>query len=520
MPERPPVETLGTAPVAEQAPKTLADVVFTAKEVSGKTLFRSSDLSRKMAELEPHSKIRPKTGVKYDVVVIEDTNPSNPTKGKYVVKIVGEDGVPIAENAPELETSKFPRPIEIDRERGFVLILETEVPYNPKGGPLVPRPENFTHFTLDARTLRTLDKIATAVELAQPCLLEGGTAASKTSAIEYMAMVTNREVIRMNMSGQTDTSELIGKYVPNDGSLQIALEEMLRYPESLTPSSREILDRVSHEGRTPTLVEWQKIAANEGLRVPEWIWKDGAVPQAMKEGKWLILDELTLAEPQVRERLNPVLEKNPSLTLTENGGYKIGPGGQAPVSKGFGMFGTTNPADFTGRNPMSPAEKDRWTSYLYVESPSEADYVAMMHLMVYGEQPEVEIRGQKYQAPHQAPLFLKLNRLPGMTTFIQNLAKFESMVEGLAEKREIGRSRKEKYVFTRRGLIEFLNFLENKTVISRLTRERVTISDLPNLIALRAIEYFFLDKIVDKTDRTKVENALEMCQLSAKTLKL
>ena len=48
-----------------------------------------------------------------------------------------------------------------------------------------------------------------------------------------------------------------------------------------------------------------------------WKWEDGPVVKAMLEGYWLILDELNLAEASVLEHLNSILERNPSLLLSE-----------------------------------------------------------------------------------------------------------------------------------------------------------------------------------------------------------
>ena len=44
---------------------------------------------------------------------------------------------------------------------------------------------------------------------------------------------------------------------------------------------------------------------------PFWRWQDGLVVQAMKHGWWVLLDEVNLAEPQILERLNSVLERDP-----------------------------------------------------------------------------------------------------------------------------------------------------------------------------------------------------------------
>lgn len=57
-------------------------------------------------------------------------------------------------------------------------------------------------------------------------------------------------------------------------------------------------------------------------------WVDGPLVTAMKEGGMILLDELSLAEDAVLERLNSVLEPGRSITLAEKGG-QASVGGQA-----------------------------------------------------------------------------------------------------------------------------------------------------------------------------------------------
>jgi midasin len=49
-------------------------------------------------------------------------------------------------------------------------------------------------------------------------------------------------------------------------------------------------------------------------------WQDGVVLQAMREGKRLLLDEISLASDSVLERLNSLLEPQRTLLLTDAGG--------------------------------------------------------------------------------------------------------------------------------------------------------------------------------------------------------
>ncbi len=240
------------------------------------------------------------------------------------------------------------------------------------------------------------------------------------------------------------------------------------------------------------------------------------------------MDEINLAEPQILERLNPQLEKNPSITLSENGGitireldseevdlYQAGKlPNVEPLHPNFRVFATMNPAEYSGRQPMSPAYKDRWTSYKFVKPPAAEDYLDMIELMIYGEQPEVTVHGAKYKTSDAESLLKKLERIPNFRSFAGKLAKFQEKIEMLARTKEIGRSKKEPYIFTRRGLIEFLAYLESKSIINRKTRKSIGINDYPEEIITRAFQYYYLDKISNPEDLKKVQDQLDLLGIS------
>ena len=60
----------------------------------------------------------------------------------------------------------------------------------------------------------------------------------------------------------------------------------------------------------------ERMEKREGLR---FVWQDGIIIEGMKEGKTVLLDEISLAEDSVLERLNPLFEEDRSLTLNDCG---------------------------------------------------------------------------------------------------------------------------------------------------------------------------------------------------------
>lgn len=421
----------------------------------------------------------------------------------------------MADPALPLRTgATFAPPVHVDPRAGTVAVLDVVVPLRGEAGPRVPKLERFTHFALDERTVELLEKLATAVHLCEPCLLEGETSTSKTSSIELLAALTQSPLVRANLSGQTDTSELIGKYVPNDGQLAVTFEALLREAHTLNERSREIVHRAHGEGRPLTLLESRRIAGFEGLPVPDWRWQSGVVPEAMRLGHWLLLDELNLAEPQVLERLNPVIERNPSLTVTEDGGQRIARGGDVELHPGFRVFATMNPASYAGRSPLSPAYKDRFTAYKYLTPPSEQEYAQMLGLMVEGKQPVFVRGGVAFGGQRVAPMYPKLAAVAGLPALLPTLAKLHATLEGMARRRDLGRDLREGYVFSRRTLIELLSYLDRMRLIDRRSGGELGIEEEPKQLVLRAIDYFYLDKLQGEDDLQKVRDQLEALGLA------
>ncbi|MFZ4580396.1 MAG: AAA family ATPase [Myxococcota bacterium] len=283
--------------------------------------------------------------------------------------------------------------------------------------PLAPSLEFARRMCLDAQTAELLEHVASAVAAGEPCLLEGPTSATKTSGILMLAALLGQPVMRVNLSGQTDTSELIGHYVPDpDG----------------------------------------------GFR-----WQDGAAVKAVTEGLWLVLDELNLGPPQVVERLNALLEHPASLTLTERDHRVIG-SEECPIHPDFRIFATMNPAEYAGRAALSPAGKDRWIRQLQVASPDAAATEAMLNHAVWAEQPELGSWGVAWATTgggESTPSVPIAADRPLLRDFFRKLADLHARVlarTATSPDTALGADRREGYAFTRRGLLALLQRLQSE----------------------------------------------------------
>ena len=368
--------------------------------------------------------------------------------------------------------------LEADPGAAKLYLLDKEIQLGPDYSKLSEiRCIKEAQFTLDSQTLEVLSTLADGVNHTLPTLLEGPTSASKTSTIEYLAAISGYTCHRVNLKGQTDTSELLGKFVP---------------------------DATAEPGK------------------PQWKWQDGLLVVAMKEGHWIILDEINLAEPQIIEAFNSVLETPPSVTLTDNGGVKIGPGGQFPVHPNFRVFATMNPG-YRGRQPLSPAFQNRWTNRKHLKAPQKAQLEAMLIHHTFGEQPSVKIHGEEYQSPRSSAKpgyerLRELDRLP-VQTLLSRLAAFHEAISQKAENSDIGRDLDPGHIFTRRDLDTFLGYIARAEKFNRKTAVKTNLTSNPVRIVLDALELVYLNKLHNGDDITKVKALLGANNLDEKALK-
>jgi MoxR-like ATPase len=269
-----------------------------------------------------------------------------------------------------------------------VRILDVTLPRRPAGDRRVPPADQFAHLCLASLFMKAARSVAIAASAGLPCALEGETAVAQSTAVLWVAWLCRQGAVRLNLKGQSDAGELVGRFVPN-----------------------------GH-------------AAEPGDHQPPAAWRfwEGIVPDAMRHGHWVVLDELNLAEPQVLERLNPVLESPPTLVLAEHRGERFGPDGDVPVAESFRIFATMNPAEYAGRSVLSPAFRDRWSLWNHLEAPGEPEFRAILERLVHGTQPEFTLDGVLWRAADANPILPCLAAEPGIDGLLDAIASFHSAV--------------------------------------------------------------------------------------------
>ena len=160
-----------------------------------------------------------------------------------------------------------------------------------------------------------LKTLAVAVRDNMPVLMIGESGTGKTSAIRYLANLTGNGLRRISLSGGTSGDELIGRQL---------FDEKGTY------------------------------------------WVDGILVDAMRSGDWVVLDEINAALPEVLFILQPLLDDDGSITLTEKKDREI-----VHKHPNFRMFATMNPPSYEGTKQMNTALLSRFAICIHSQFPPE-----------------------------------------------------------------------------------------------------------------------------------------------------
>ena len=201
----------------------------------------------------------------------------------------------------------------------------------------------------------------------EPVLLVGETGCGKTTICQLLAAAMEQPLEIINCHQHTETADFLGSLRPVRGREMLENRLKLALREYLTENSEVIEDQT-----LDSMVErFRELAATamedqavDGIRAmisrhaSLFEWQDGPLVQCMKSGDMLLIDEISLAEDSVLERLNSVLEPERKLLLAEKGGSSVDEI-QAHVS--FRILATMNPGGDFGKKELSPAARNRFT---------------------------------------------------------------------------------------------------------------------------------------------------------------
>ena len=202
----------------------------------------------------------------------------------------------------------------------------------------------------------------------EPVLLVGETGCGKTTVCQLLADVVGKELHIVNAHQNIETGDLVGSQRPvrNRGAILNALHADIAWvfqhlglpshdnSENLMARFRSLEPEVL--AAVPAGIR-ERIDANETRSKALFEWCDGSLVHAMRNGQFFLLDEISLADDSVLERLNSVLEPHRSLVLAEKGVNNS----LVRAADGFQFLATMNPGGDFGKKELSPALRNRFT---------------------------------------------------------------------------------------------------------------------------------------------------------------
>jgi midasin (ATPase involved in ribosome maturation) len=188
-------------------------------------------------------------------------------------------------------------------------------------------------------------RIFAAICTGCPLLLEGPPGTGKTAVVSQVAkIITGKDVARINFSANTTLDHLLGAVVPR---------------------------------------------CVNGKRMFEW--QDGKVVQAIREERWLLLDEINLASPEVLDglaRLFPMPGEAASDRV-----LRLPSGQSVEIRPNFHVFATMNPASIGGGRSRLPRAISNLFASVYLEQSTPQEVRIILEYM-FAKQLENKVLSQ------------------------------------------------------------------------------------------------------------------------------
>jgi midasin len=133
-------------------------------------------------------------------------------------------------------------------------------------------------FSIHKPAILLLSRIATAVSFGEPVLLTGETGTGKTSIITYLASTLRHPLVCLNLSHQTESSDLVGGFKPVDArvsgaELQARFLELFSRTFSLRKNAQfeaSVRKAVAEQKWRRAVGLWKESANLAKKRIQEW----------------------------------------------------------------------------------------------------------------------------------------------------------------------------------------------------------------------------------------------------------
>jgi midasin (ATPase involved in ribosome maturation) len=272
------------------------------------------------------------------------------------------------------------------------------------------------NFAMTKYSLRLLERVAVCVARREPVLLVGETGTGKTTSVQELADMLGKRLSVQNLSLSTDVADLLGGFRPvtmkqlflpvyevfvrlfndtlsssqNTEFLQIVakfyqaqswrrlLKAFLKAADQATKKLSKMLaaEKVKPVSSgidiADSIEQWASFRAKIArydANLPKiehgfaFQFVDGLLVDALRNGDWVLLDEINLASSETLQGLSGVLDADSALFLTEKGSGEL-----VPVERhaDFRIFAAMNPPTDVGKKELPASLLSRFTE-LYTE---------------------------------------------------------------------------------------------------------------------------------------------------------
>ncbi|KAL2846546.1 hypothetical protein BJX68DRAFT_268630 [Aspergillus pseudodeflectus] len=354
-------------------------------------------------------------------------------------------------------------------DQGSNLMLGRETCHKVKvpSGSISKMAAASSRFATTRAALKLMEQVAASVEMAEPVLLVGETGIGKTTVIQHLATLMRQKLTVVNLSQQSESTDLLGGFKPvNIRTMAIPMFDEFTSLFELTFSAKKNqkflssiaknvasgnwVRLVNHwheavrladgvfksgngssqpaEGEQPTKKRkldspkyqflrqrWERFAAqlndfeaqvSQGDAKFAFAFVQGKIVRALRNGEWVLLDEINLASPDTLENIASLLhhgsEGSPSVLLSEAGDVE-----RVFGHPDFRIFGAMNPATDAGKKDLPPGLRSRFTE-LYVQSPdNELDDLLALIKKYLGDL----TLGDSRAVPDLAQLYIETKKL-------------------------------------------------------------------------------------------------------------
>ena len=201
--------------------------------------------------------------------------------------------------------------IQTERKRAVHKIGEWELEGFAEPTHLTPRKDGSYKFPPETELLLN------GIRHGDKCLLVGPTGCGKSQMVIQLAAQTNTPLIRFNLHGETSVSNFLGHWI---------------------------------------------------VQGKEMEFLEGVLPTAMRNGSWLLLDELDACTPQVSFLLHSVLEEKGCLVMADKDGEVVEPHPEFRIIATANTIGKGEDSGlYTGTQILNEAFLDRFGTVIRMD---------------------------------------------------------------------------------------------------------------------------------------------------------